>query len=245
MPKVHKNTKKHINPRYFLNESLEREDIIEDIREFSKDVAGSRNTYGDVDKLVTMDMEELQEYFRALTAEVGSADDRMHEGWADFLKRDSNEEDDGVTVDIEGVPAKSNGPGSTTSMLNIALDLVGFIPGVGEIADVINAVDYARKKDYLMAALSLVSAIPAIGDVVGKGGKILVTLARGSKIVAKIVQVLRGNAEHVQTVFDKAEELDNENLNKALPEMKKAINMFMHENDSSQLSESNQNIFVV
>jgi len=96
-----------------------------------------------------------------------------------------------------------------------------------------------------MAALSLVSAIPATGDVVGKGGKILVTLARGSKIVAKIVQVLRGNAEHVQTVFDKAEELDNENLNKALPEMKKAINMFMHENDSSQLSESNQNIFVV
>ena len=52
MPKFHRQNKKKVDPRYFLKESVEREDLIDDIREFSKEVAGSRNTYGDIDKLV-------------------------------------------------------------------------------------------------------------------------------------------------------------------------------------------------
>ncbi len=73
MPKIYKNKKKHIDPRYFLNESVEREDLIDDIREFSKDVAGSRDTYGDIDKLVEMDLQELEEYFKSL---IGSEERR-------------------------------------------------------------------------------------------------------------------------------------------------------------------------
>ena len=76
MPKIYKNKKKHINPRYFLNESVEREDLIDDIREFSKDVAGSRDTYGDIDKLAEMDLQELEEYFRGLTS---SGEERVEE----------------------------------------------------------------------------------------------------------------------------------------------------------------------
>jgi len=62
-----------MNPRYFLNESVEREDLIDDIREFSKDVTGSRNTYGDIDKLAEMDLEELETYFNSL---IGSEERR-------------------------------------------------------------------------------------------------------------------------------------------------------------------------
>jgi hypothetical protein len=74
MPKFYRKNKKRIDPRYFLNESVERDDLIDDIREFSKDVAGSRDTYGDIDKLAEMDLQELEVYFRSLTSSMeGSA----------------------------------------------------------------------------------------------------------------------------------------------------------------------------
>ena len=66
MPKFYKRNKKRIDPRYFLHESVEREDIIDDIREFSKAETGSRNTYGDIDKLAELDLEELEEYFKTI-----------------------------------------------------------------------------------------------------------------------------------------------------------------------------------
>ena len=46
---------------------MQREDLIDDIREFSKAETGSRNTYGDIDKLAELDLEELETYFRDLT----------------------------------------------------------------------------------------------------------------------------------------------------------------------------------
>jgi hypothetical protein len=75
---------------------------------------------------------------------------------------------------------------------HLALDVVGLIPGVGEIADATNAAWYAgeaaresdpeeKKSKYLMAALSLVSVIPVVGDAVGKGGKLAVYIAKGAK----------------------------------------------------------------
>ena len=66
MPKFHRQNRKKLNPRYFLNESVEREDLIDDIREFSKAVADSRDTYGDIDKIAEMDLQELEEYFKSL-----------------------------------------------------------------------------------------------------------------------------------------------------------------------------------
>jgi hypothetical protein len=55
---------------------------------------------------------------------------------------------------------------------HIGLDVLGLIPGVGEAADLTNAGLYAKKGEYLMAALSVISMIPAVGDALGKGGKI-------------------------------------------------------------------------
>jgi hypothetical protein len=55
--------------------------------------------------------------------------------------------------------------------LQTVLDLVGFIPGLGEVADLTNAGISAMRGNYLEAALSLISVIPGVGDAIGKGAK--------------------------------------------------------------------------
>ncbi len=51
------------------------------------------------------------------------------------------------------------------------LDVLGFIPGLGEVFDLINAGWYLAEGDYMNAALSAASMIPVIGSVVGQGLK--------------------------------------------------------------------------
>jgi hypothetical protein len=64
---------------------------------------------------------------------------------------------------------------------HIALDLIGVIPGAGEIADVTNASWYIKEGDYISAALSLISTIPELGDLIGKGGKVSLWLTKFGK----------------------------------------------------------------
>lgn len=72
--------------------------------------------------------------------------------------------------------------------IQAALDLAGFAPGVGAILDLLNAAIYAVRGDKLNAGLSLLAAVPGIGDaaaatkVLGKGVK----LAKKSKKVTAI-----------------------------------------------------------
>lgn len=49
--------------------------------------------------------------------------------------------------------------------IQMALDFAGFIPGVGAIADLTNAAIYVIRGDKVNAGLSLLAAIPGIGDV--------------------------------------------------------------------------------
>jgi hypothetical protein len=58
-----------------------------------------------------------------------------------------------------------------SSVGHAALDVAGFVPGLGEPADFINALWYAKQGDYCSALLSLISMIPEMGDVVAKGAK--------------------------------------------------------------------------
>jgi hypothetical protein len=62
---------------------------------------------------------------------------------------------------------------------HLALDIAGLVPGIGEAADLTNALWYSKKGQYLMAGFSIVSMIPGIGDLFGKGGKGLALLAKG------------------------------------------------------------------
>jgi Domain of unknown function (DUF4157) len=74
-----------------------------------------------------------------------------------------------------------------------ALDVAGFIPVVGAVADVANAAWYLAEGDYANAALSGISAIPGIGDAIGgvaKGGKAAFKLAKGSNMLGKANKLL-------------------------------------------------------
>lgn len=82
--------------------------------------------------------------------------------------------------DVVNLPWKDIGHG--------ALDVAGLIPGVGEAADLANAAWYAAEGDYLNAGLSLVSVIPVVGDVIGKGGKLATKL--GPDAAAKVLATL-------------------------------------------------------
>lgn len=62
--------------------------------------------------------------------------------------------------------------------IQTALDFAGFAPGVGAIPDLLNAAIYAVRGDKLNASLSLLAAVPGIGDaaaaakIAGKGVKL-------------------------------------------------------------------------
>jgi len=64
----------------------------------------------------------------------------------------------------------SGGP-TTIEDLHTALDVAGFVPIVGEVADGINAIIYVVEGDWSNAAMSAVSIVPIVGDAIGKGSK--------------------------------------------------------------------------
>lgn len=75
--------------------------------------------------------------------------------------------------------------------IQTALDLAGFAPGVGAIPDLLNAAIYAVRGDKLNAGLSLLAAVPGIGDVAaaakiaGKGVKAVKTAQKTGNTIAK------------------------------------------------------------
>jgi len=56
------------------------------------------------------------------------------------------------------------------------LDIAGLVPGVGEAADGLNAIVSLGRGNPLEAILSGISMVPAAGDAVGKGGKVVLKL---------------------------------------------------------------------
>lgn len=131
--------------------------------------------------------------------------------------------------------------------VNVGLDLAGLIPGVGEFADAANALIYVSRGDYLMAGLSLVSTIPAIGDVVGKGGKLSLwaqkTFPKAAAQVAKygpdvvsavkaLKMAITANMPLIQKIFSgiQSEAQTNkiaQNISPHLPRINQALSVFV------------------
>ena len=81
--------------------------------------------------------------------------------------------------------------------IQLALDAIGLIPGAGEVADGLNTVISLARGNPLDALLSAISMVPAAGDAVGKGGKLVLKvldpvmdLIKASKPAADIVKKL-------------------------------------------------------
>ena len=89
---------------------------------------------------------------------------------------------------------------TTADIGHAGLDVVGLVPGIGEGADLANAIWYAKNGEYLSSALSVISMIPEIGDLVGKGTKYLSKVGRLEKLVAKY-------GPKIAKYWDKAKEI--------------------------------------
>ena len=122
---------------------------------------------------------------------------------------------------------------------HIGLDAAGLIPGIGEAADLANAAWHASKGEYLMAGLSILSMIPVLGDIIGKGGKVAGYLAKAGKVggavskgvvkagpkISKAQKAIRANKETIDQVLDKATE--SEKVGPYIPKIKQAIDTFV------------------
>ena len=73
------------------------------------------------------------------------------------------------------------------------LDVAGLVPGVGEIADGVNALISLGRGDVAGATLSAMSMVPVWGDAVGKGGKIArAAIKHGDEVVEVAGSTLKG-----------------------------------------------------
>jgi len=118
------------------------------------------------------------------------------------------------------------------------LDLVGLVPGIGEFADLYNAILYIRKGEWLMAGFSLISMLPGLGDAIGKGGKIATLIARAGKDPKKVAAAIKSTqrlvkrfSPQIKTLLRKFEK--NEKVGKYIPHMEKAIGAFAGERNRS------------
>ena len=107
------------------------------------------------------------------------------------------------------------------------LDVVGFIPVVGAVADVANAALYLAEGNYKEAALSALSAIPAVGEAIAIVSKSTKVVAKGSKI-AKGVKTLKNlkkakGANKAVSKFTKAKKVVKKALGK-LEDGAKSVN---------------------
>ena len=86
----------------------------------------------------------------------------------------------------EIVKASGDIPKINVDGIQDLLDIAGLVPVVGEFSDGINAVICLVRKDYVGAGLSAVSMVPVVGDVIGKGGKLI---RHGDEIVGASIMV--------------------------------------------------------
>ena len=73
--------------------------------------------------------------------------------------------------------------------IQTGLDLGGLIPGLGEALDAVNAVISLARGNPLEAVLSAISMVPAAGDAVGKGGKVIL------KVFGPAMDMIKGGGK--------------------------------------------------
>ena len=74
--------------------------------------------------------------------------------------------------------------------IQTALDLAGFIPGVGAVPDLLNAAIYAARGDMANAGMSVLAAVPGIGDAAA-GAKIAMKGVKAAKKAGKLTDGLQ------------------------------------------------------
>jgi len=97
----------------------------------------------------------------------------------DLLGTLYTDQENGIVFDIGESPQYSlddegdvkYGHGKGLNQLQFILDIIGFVPVIGDIIDCINAIIYFIRERYVEAVLSLIAIIPVVGSVIKFGAK--------------------------------------------------------------------------
>jgi hypothetical protein len=115
------------------------------------------------------------------------------------------------TNKVEVTSEKEQTSKKVLDVIQTGLDIVGLIPGFGEIADAANAAIYTARGDYANAALSAAACIPIVGSLgttaklVNKGSQVVETVVDGAKVIDNLVDT----SKMVDKVNDAGKVIDN------------------------------------
>ena len=79
------------------------------------------------------------------------------------------------------------------------LDYAGFIPGIGDLFDALNAVLYLFRKKWILGGLSFVAAVPVVGSLIATPFKLLHKLV--GKTLGKIFGKMTSNGKAAANIF--------------------------------------------
>jgi len=82
--------------------------------------------------------------------------------------------------------------------VHLLLDGIGFVPGIGEVADLANSLLYCEQNRFFDASLSLISMLPGVGDIIAKAGRLNV----------EILRQLAGFKDEIERLFATIESTD-------------------------------------
>lgn len=108
------------------------------------------------------------------------------------------------------------------------LDVLGLIPGVGEVFDAANALTYAQEDNWLYSILSIISMLPEIGDIIGKSPKLIIALekliAKGGPKVEKISKFILEHKDQILNAISEIKTLFIENKDLIMDKIEEFIN---------------------
>lgn len=109
----------------------------------------------------------------------------------------SNDNSKGVTPDV---PTDSDEWGAIDYFQTV-LDFAGFIPGIGDIIDVINAAIYFAREKYVDGFLSLIAVIPVVGSFMATGMKVAFKAVGFGKVSRALRKAMKGAPGDMQTLW--------------------------------------------
>ncbi|WP_167958742.1 fibronectin type III domain-containing protein [Anaerosporobacter faecicola] len=98
-------------------------------------------------------------------------------------------------------PFGTNPKSLLTTLGHSILNVVGFIPGVGDMADLINAAWYAAEGNTKEALTCLISAVPFVGSTIGNTIRIASKGAKWALKAAKYVEAISNIAAGAATLY--------------------------------------------
>ena len=119
-----------------------------------------------------------------------------------------------INDELDNIRSDQNLDEGVMDWIQTSLDVVGLIPGVGEVADAINAIISLGRGNPIEALLSLISMIPTAGDIIGKGGKVIyklfkpaLALFKGGAKTGKIINKI--GAQNIKKAWPMIEPVKN------------------------------------